>query len=263
MNKSTKVGLFVVIVTAILISSWIWLANIKFKGKSQEALLEFLDVTGLKINDPVKVWGVEKGSVKDILFKRDHIVVKILLDPDVVLYDDARAEILDVAMISGTKYIALDAGHSGVLLTPNTHIPGKASLGIPLSMIGDLGEKVGRMLTVVESAELLVSIRTILANLESATSNLSQIIAENRSDLRTTAKSTKEAVQEIKEMGEKISMATTRVDSVIADIKRGEGTLGKLTNSDSLYYELNSTIIAVRELAEDIKANPRKYIKIF
>lgn len=263
MNKSLKASIFVIAIAFILIVSWIWLANIRIRGKAREAIIHFPDVTGLKLNDPVKVWGIEKGSVKEIQFKQNHIEVKVSLAMDVTLYNDAHAEILDVAMISGTKYIALDAGRSGIPLPNGTPIPGKASLGIPLSMIGDVGEKVGKILAIVDSTRLMQSLSSILQNLESATSELAQILKENRADLRETAKSIKTGSQELKEIGHRITKTTAYADSILTDIKKGKGTLGKLTSDDSLYQELTSTLASIRELAQNIKANPRRYIKIF
>ncbi len=256
MNKHTKVGVFVVVIIAILIGAWIWLAQIKFRGKGQEVLVRFPDVTGLKINDPVKVWGVEKGSVKGIEFTRDYIEVKLFLEKEVRVYTDAHAKILDVAMISGTKYIAFEPGQSGIPLAPNASVPGEASLGIPLSMIGDLGAKFGAILSIVESTELINSLGSTLQNLEETTKHLSQIVKENQSDLRTT-------INDLRLTANKIGKTTSHADSLLLSIKRGEGTLGKLATSDSLYQELNSTLISIRELAEDIKANPRRYLKIF
>ena len=256
MNKYTKAGIFVVVIITILISSWIWLAQIQFRGKGQEILVHFPDVTGVKVNDPVKVWGVEKGNVRKIEFTRGYVEVVLFLEEDVVVYTDAYAKIFDIAMISGTKYISLDPGESGVLLATNASILGDASLGIPLSMIGDLGAKVGNILSVVESTDFVSSMGSILQNLEETTKHLSQIVKENRSDLRTTISDLRLTINDI-------GKTTSNVDSILLSIKKGEGTLGQLATSDSLYQELNSTIIAIRELAEDIKANPRRYLKIF
>ncbi|MBI4721790.1 MAG: MCE family protein [Candidatus Stahlbacteria bacterium] len=263
MNKTIRAGIFVTVIVIILIVAWVWLANVKIRGNSQGVIIRFSDVSGLKINDPVKIRGVEKGSVKSIEFRQDYIEVKILIDPKITLYSDARAEILDVAMISGTKYVALDVGHSDILLSKNTIIPGKASLGIPLSMIGDLGDKAGKILSVIETAELMQSISAILHNLEETTAQLSRVVSDNQSDIKATTKTLRESSVTLKELGTKLSITTTKADSLISGIKNGEGTIGKLVTDDSLYQEFTSTLTALRELAEDIKANPRKYIKIF
>ncbi len=256
MNKHIKAGIFVVVIIAILIGAWIWLARIKFRGKGQDVLVHFPDVTGLKINDPVKVWGVEKGNVKAIEFSRDYIRVTLFLEKEVRVYTDAYAKILDVAMISGTKYIAFEPGRSGTPLAPNVSVPGEASLGIPLSMIGDLGAQFGDILSVVESTDLMNSLGLILQNLEETTKRLSQIVKANQAGLTTT-------IKDLQLTANKIGKTASSADSILLSIKRGEGTLGKLATSDSLYKELNSTLISIRALAEDIKANPRRYLKIF
>jgi phospholipid/cholesterol/gamma-HCH transport system substrate-binding protein len=263
MSKTIKAGIFVTVTIVGVIVAWIWLANVRIWGKFREVIIHSPDVTGLKVNDLVRVWGVEKGIVKGIKFKKEFIEIRISLDPEIILYDDAYAEILDVAMISGTKYVALHPGKSGTLLPPNTPIPGKASLGIPLSMIGDLGEKVGKILSVLETTDVIESITSTLQNLQEATSRLSKIIKDNQKDLRKIAKDLRKSTENLKEMGEKIILTTQHVDSIICNIKEGKGTLGKIVTDDSLYYSINSTLSALEELIRDIKTNPRRYFRLF
>jgi phospholipid/cholesterol/gamma-HCH transport system substrate-binding protein len=263
MNRTVKAGVFVVVTIIILMVSWVWLANIKMRGECQDVVIRIADVTGLRLKDVVKVWGVEKGKVDAISFRKDHIEVKVVISADVDMFDDANAEILDVAMISGTKYLAVDPGRSGVPLPPGTLIPGKSSLGIPLSLIGELGDKTSQILSVIESAGVMESLGATLLNLEKATSELAEMISENRKDLKETTRSLKESSASLQDVGDRISSTAAHADSLICDISKGEGTLGKLVNDDSLYVELASTISAIRELAEDIKANPRRYLKLF
>jgi len=256
MNKGLKAGIFVVVVVVLLLVSWVWLGRIEFGKGSYEAIINFPDVTGLKINDPVRVWGIEKGKVRGMEFKSGYIEVKVLLDKEVELFSDVRASILDVAMISGTKYVKLDPGKSGIPFDLKNPIPGEASLGIPLSLIGDLGNRVNSFFSIVEDVNLVNSLGSILKNLQETTFHLSRIVKENENNLRDITRGLKEDSREL-------SLAVSHVDSLVYEIKNGKGTIGKLVNEDSLYIELQTTLSAIKELAEDIKENPKKYLKIF
>ncbi|MDI6839292.1 MAG: MlaD family protein [bacterium] len=263
MNKGLKAGIFVVAIVVILIVGWIWLAQIEFGAKNYEVSISFPDVTGLKVNDPVKVWGVEKGRVKSIEFKKGYIEVKVLLSKDVKLYSDAYSEILDVAMISGTKYVKLDPGTSDIPFDTKNLIPGEPSLGIPFSLIGNLGDKVNKLFTVAENANLMKSFTIILQNLQETTTYLLQIVKENESDLKSITKGLKDDFDKLRKAGDNLSSAASHVDSLVYDMRYGKGTISKLVNEDSLYLELKTTLSAIKGLAEDIKENPSRYLKIF
>jgi phospholipid/cholesterol/gamma-HCH transport system substrate-binding protein len=51
-------------------------------------------------------------------------------------------------------------------------------------------------------------------------------------------------------------------DSLMTRLQAGNGTLGLLASDSSLYYETTKTVVQFRELLADIKANPKKYLKI-
>jgi phospholipid/cholesterol/gamma-HCH transport system substrate-binding protein len=53
-----------------------------------------------------------------------------------------------------------------------------------------------------------------------------------------------------------------RSDSVLARIVRGEGSLGLLVNDPSLYRNGDSLAVRLRELVEDIRANPKRYVHL-
>ncbi|MCK4352749.1 MCE family protein [candidate division WOR-3 bacterium] len=256
MNRPFKAGIFVIVTILIVIVGWMWLSGFEFGKKGYEVTVHFPDATGLKINDPVRVWGVEKGKVKTLEFQKGYVSVKLLLDQDIELYTDAYAAILDVAMISGTKYVKLNPGKSGIPFDIKNPILGKASLGIPLSIIGDLGQKVSNLLQIAEDTDLISSLGSILRNLEETTTRLSQITKDNQTDLRATINNLQSTIYN---MGKTVA----HTDSILYNIKESKGTLGKLINEDSLYIELHSTLTAIKELVQDIKRNPRRYLKIF
>ena len=59
-----------------------------------------------------------------------------------------------------------------------------------------------------------------------------------------------------------LDRSSRSLESVMARIDRGEGTLGKLTRDDALYNNLNAAAVNLNKLAEDVRAQPRKYINL-
>ncbi|MFK5857205.1 MAG: MlaD family protein [Bacteroidota bacterium] len=113
-------------------------------------------------------------------------------------------------------------------------------------------------LVVVESSR----ISSILINLDSLTLTLN----ENRADFtkiiqnfRVISDSLAEA--EIPGTFVRINSLLEDVDVILAKVKNGEGTLGMLMNDDSLYLELNRSATALDSLINDVKNNPKKYVR--
>ena len=53
-----------------------------------------------------------------------------------------------------------------------------------------------------------------------------------------------------------------QADSLMMQLRSGNGTMGLLASDSTLYRETTATVIQFRELLTDIQANPRKYLKI-
>jgi phospholipid/cholesterol/gamma-HCH transport system substrate-binding protein len=54
--------------------------------------------------------------------------------------------------------------------------------------------------------------------------------------------------------------STEGINSVIQNLNSESSSLGKLINKDELYENLNSSIISLNNLIDDINENPKKYV---
>jgi phospholipid/cholesterol/gamma-HCH transport system substrate-binding protein len=59
-----------------------------------------------------------------------------------------------------------------------------------------------------------------------------------------------------------VNKAITDIDLAVNKINNGKGTLGLLLNDDKLYKETEKAATDLNLLLEDIKANPKKYLKV-
>lgn len=51
-----------------------------------------------------------------------------------------------------------------------------------------------------------------------------------------------------------------QLNTLLANINAGQGTLGKLAKNDSLYYNLNKSTVDLDKLLKDLRYNPERYI---
>lgn len=101
---------------------------------------------------------------------------------------------------------------------------------------------------------VLKDIHAITGNLASKSAQISKTIDNIAalsdtladSDLKAVIKETKTTLREL--------------NGVLAKVNKGEGTIGALLHSDSLYNELVRTSQSVQSILEDMEANPNKYV---
>jgi phospholipid/cholesterol/gamma-HCH transport system substrate-binding protein len=122
----------------------------------------------------------------------------------------------------------------------------------------ELQNLVGELSTLAEEQRrelqgLTSSLRRSAQGLEGATTRPELARAIARTDSITIALQASTA---------QLNAASTGLAGVIGRIERGEGTLGKLSRDQSLYDNMNRTVTEFGDLAEDIQANPRKYVSV-
>jgi len=63
------------------------------------------------------------------------------------------------------------------------------------------------------------------------------------------------------ELGDRLQSLVAGSDSLVSAIQ-GDGTTGRLLKDEDLYREMTETLTELRTLLADMKANPRKYLKV-
>jgi phospholipid/cholesterol/gamma-HCH transport system substrate-binding protein len=110
----TVVGIFVLLLSGVLIAGILWLSTGSKYRKSYDTYLAFMheSVSGLNINAPVKYRGVEVGRVRDISLDADRPEqVRLVLDIErgTPVRENTIA-ILKVQGLTGIAYVELDGG---------------------------------------------------------------------------------------------------------------------------------------------------------
>ena len=135
--------------------------------------------------------------------------------------------------------------------------------------------------------ESFQNIELTFANLQRTTSNIDTLVVEestrisdilvNLDSLTTALNQNKSNIQNIITNFEIISDSLaksdipktfTQINSTLVDmqdilqkVNNGHGTLGMLMNDDSLYMELNRSATALDSLLNDVRKNPKRYVK--
>ena len=263
-----KVGALLIVSVLVLFVGYTWYSGYRVGRSGFNVRVHFADVTGLMPGDDVRVAGVKKGRVESISLEGRVVEVTLWLDKGVELYEDATFSIMDVALISGTKYIAATPGTTSVPLDLSEPATGNPSAAFALNKVADLSESLQDLVSVLRqnllTEEALTSTRETVDNLNALTKELLHLLSENRRNRASGVKAFKSASVKLDSIvgSEQFKGTVARLDTLTQKLNSGEGSLAKMLNDPCVYDEMKGTLKAAKELLEDIKAHPRKYINL-
>ena len=117
-TQETVVGIFVVVGLLAIAYMTVKLGNVGFLGENSYSLYaKFNKVTGLRVGNPVNMFGLEIGRVESFKMDQENqlVVVDFKINKGIKIYDDAIASIKTEGLI-GDKFVSIDPGGSGELL---------------------------------------------------------------------------------------------------------------------------------------------------
>jgi phospholipid/cholesterol/gamma-HCH transport system substrate-binding protein len=287
-----QVGVTVLVALVILVLGVTWLKEFSLERSVRIWRVRFEQTGGLGASDEVRVNGIRKGSVRTMKLDGERVLVELALSSDVHLTRDSQVAIRNVGLM-GEKVIAIDLRTSGRPYTANDTIPGIYEKGVP-EVMAELGGAVSDVSRIAEQLRAMADVMekngdfaATLRNFKQTSEDLRLAVSENRAGLRRTLEDfgaaartarglttdreaeLRRSLDQFGQAAENLNRLSGRLDSLRATIQtistrveKGQGTLGKLVNDDQLYTDLNASIHSLKALVDDIKAHPKKYLKV-
>lgn len=105
-------------------------------------------------------------------------------------------------------------------------------------------------------------IDNIMANIERITFNLKENNQQITNILRNVSNiSDSLAAAELPQTIRDAQVALANLKEISDKINRGEGTMGQIMTNDTLYYNLQQSTENLNKLLEDLRLNPKRYVK--
>lgn len=202
------------------------------KGYQIRVVVELAN--GVSVGSPVRYAGVEVGRVEDVRLlqrrkgEKTNVELLIWLPDYVKIEEDAKAGINTLGLL-GEKYLEIVPGTDGA----RTLSPGE-------TLVVDFER--------VSFDELTVKGAKVLEDFDETLRSLHSIISDEQ-----VRQSIKKTLSNSEDLTTQLTQTAKRVNDILADVQKGEGTLGKLLYDDKLYKELSV-------LVEDLKQNPWKLL---
>jgi phospholipid/cholesterol/gamma-HCH transport system substrate-binding protein len=289
-KQEATVGALVLTAVVIFIGGLMWLGGQRF-SREASVTVQFADAGTLKRGSPVKVSGVQLGTVDDIEFQGyGKVLVRLHLDEAIQPRRDAAAELASVGLV-GDANINFNPGSSADPLPPDAVIVGTVKTGFmdigtrlgdqASSVLGgvneirfkEVSEDLQRSLRAFERLAGVYSntvtgpiaqLNTTMLGLRTVSARIDSVLVAAQLD--RAARTADSLMVNLGRLSASAQSTASQLDSVLARVNRGEGSLGKLMADTVLYQNTQRLMKSLQEFVDDLKKNPGKIgltVKIF
>jgi phospholipid/cholesterol/gamma-HCH transport system substrate-binding protein len=279
-QRKTELKVGIAVIVGIILFIWIltWAKSFSLSASDKNILVRFKNVSGLEIGDEVALNGVKKGFVDDFRVEGNDVIVKLSVDKDTPLKEDAEFRIAMLDLMGGKK-VEIYPGVSEQeidysKIQSGTFSPDVATI---MSMVGGIQDDINTSIKDIKitlnalnnyltDKDLNLNIKSSVDNLSEASRKLNLMMDENRENLKKLIGNSVELSEEAKvflsknrdEMGnslkeiniliEKTNSLVTKANDFADEIKNKKNNVGKLLYDDELYTSLTKSITQLNEL---------------
>ena len=290
-GREVVVGSIVLAAALVFGAGILWLNGKSINPGDDKIIVQFPDAGQLKPASQVRVSGVPSGKVEDItLIEPGKVHVTITLtNKAVVPKIDAKAAIMSVGL-AGDVVLLLFPGESPTVLPKGQVIMGFSPPGL-MEIAGGLSDRADSVLINAQTFTGPAMQERLAKTLDEATKTLqvSQKLLQTLNDPKTGANAelslTMQALRgtlakldstlaapavgrardkadtlvgNLNAMSAQFTATGARLDSVLALVQTGKGTLGKFATDSALYGNMVRLTASLDSLVNDIKQHPGK-----
>ncbi len=300
-SHEVKIGATVLVTLLVFIWLYNFLQGEDLFNKTYKYYVVYDQVGGLAESSPVEVNGYKVGVVQSIRFidpTSGRLLVTMSIDKGFKLPVNTVAEITTASLIAGMKIQFVYGAGPGSYQNGDT-IPGRLAKSLLIQLeeeLVPLKTRISGLMNQLDSTissvndlldpEFNKNIAGIVANLNSTTSALDEVVVSQKTDLKTTLAnlntfstmladnsskmgSTLSNLEQISDtlaaadlyssMG-KLKESLESMSLTLKNLNEGKGSAGQLLTDDSLYSNLAGSLRSLDLLLQDMKDNPKKYV---
>lgn len=291
-KREAAVGSVIIAAIVLFFVGTTWLSGRSVGGRTKDFWkVQFRDAGNLKTSSPVRISGVPVGKVEQIdLIDVGKVLVFVSLPERITPKVDATAKVVAVGFV-GDAAIEFNPGDAPVPLSKGKIILGSQSPGLA-DKAQELSDRADSILLGAQeivnrrTAEQLRSTLTALEATLKATQRTMQIYGDSSrgptAELTRTMASFRQlstrldstlanpalarTLSRTDTLTGNLAAMTARLDTLLAAVNRGQGTLGKFATDSGLYYDMRALSKSMKELLDELKKNPGKVgvtVKLF
>lgn len=269
-----------------------------FRG-SYTMFTSFDDAQGLVNGSPVRINGVNVGTVRNVELRTslDDVQVEFQLHQGVEVPQGSVATVAGMEMLGNVQLEIILGPGSAPAYPEESTIPSQRgdAIGQILDRAPALAARADTVLTAtqatIQDLQLIVADQSVMLaqtmrSMNAAAQRFERLLAANddrvgrvlenaeavSTDLRTISASSGDsltlALQRFNQVMTRLDAGLTDlqrtaagIDSLVAGVQRGNGTIGRLANDPSIYLQLDSTLTNLNQLLIGFEQDPRRYLR--
>ena len=288
--------------TAILVISGIVLFYYLFNYLKGENLFDTsntyyvdFDYNALSKSSPVTIRGNTVGKIKDITYNYETGKTRVAfsVNEEIKFSKESKIRLYETGLMGGNA-LSIIMAKKGELAQPGDVLQSEVEEGLVRSLSKNFSGLSSNLDTTLKSADSLLinlnemikddsdkGIKNAIAELNATITsfknlsyNFNSLISKNDDELSSAIKNFDSIskglaaltadLQTVKlsETITKLDQTLLSVNSVLATIENGEGSIGKLLKNEGLYENLEGVTKEMEDLLRDIKLHPKRYFRI-
>lgn len=299
LSNEVKIGITVVAAVFIGVVGFRIMKDVPIFDSGKKVVSTFSKVDGLSEGKKIYFNGVDIGSIITIsLIENDSVKVTMTISSNTEIPIDSKAYIRSTDFL-GSKAIIVEKGKSPIMIGDLAVLKGVfdegmlselqqkgLSLGDRVAEVGEnlntvlknvnttlsddvkknLAQSVKNLERLTKETEKMIeeNKKSITASMKSLTkvmANLDTMSTENKPEIKLLLKQMNEQMKKLDEVSTSLTSTSNEMGMLFKRINAGEGTLGKLANDPSLYNQLDSLALQLKNLVRNIDKDPEKYLK--
>ncbi|MBD2751825.1 MlaD family protein [Spirosoma validum] len=295
-SQEVKVGLLAVVSLAMFYFGFRFLKGSDFFSKTNKYQVVYDNIDGLTASNPIRINGLVVGRVKGIEMlqdQRNKLLVTVEINKDIRITQGTKAFLADDGLLGG-KMIQLAVDPSKPLLNDGGMLISAKETGLSalirektlpvLNNVDSLTYQLNRVVSQFDQTGVILN--KTLSNANAAVGTLGLTVSENRAALQTTLANVNRLSSSLIETEKQLKPILTKADSfadslqslqlkqtlasvnktvdglqtILGNINKGQGSLGKLASDDTFYRNVNGTTASLEKLLTDLRENPKRYV---
>ncbi|MDI9356426.1 MAG: MlaD family protein [Chitinophagaceae bacterium] len=291
-SKEVKIGILTITALFLFYYGFEFLKGVEIFKSTNTYLVIYEKVGGLKVSNSIVLSGFAVGKVSNITIlqnSNNNVLVEFAIDKKIILGKNTKAKLYSTDFLGG-KAIELIVHGIEYPISEYDTIPGEIEKEITESLqeksdpllkkidttitsinkiftgFGNGGEKINESITHINEIliqnkkqihEILISLHNTSLILEKTIPKVDALVL----DANTSMKKINNIP--IEKIGENLLLISHNLNTTIALINKGQGTIGKFLTQDDIYQNLNNTITNLDSVLVILRENPRHYFAPF
>lgn len=298
-SRELKVGAAIVLAVIAAFAGIRFLQDLPLFGGSYTMYAEFEEASGLVAGNPVRMKGVNVGTVDYVRLdqKTQTVQVRFSVRKGIQIPKGSHAKVAGFSGLGGVRVSILPGSRKNPPLPPRSTLksPPEGSVFDRLTeQAPALANKADSVLTSANATMTALSnqlqnpqsdLRKTLSSLKQMTNDLESVTAKEKDNIRALLQNLRAISQDLKaftsENADSLDLAVRRLnrslnrlnrglasfertsatlDTIATKLNRGHGTAGRLLNDPGLYTKLDSAAARANSILRNFQRNPGRYL---